>query len=33
MNGVEFSFNWFYADNRDIADVLERPPPAAGGRT
>ena len=24
MNGVEFSFNWFYADDRDIAHVLER---------
>ena len=26
MNGVEFSFNWFYADDRDIALLLERAP-------
>ncbi len=32
MNGVEFSFNWFYADDRDIAHLLERSPPAARRR-
>ena len=35
MNGVEFSFNWFYADDRDIAHCSERTPsaPCGGNRS